>query len=86
MIEKSTPKMEELDEILNKNHPKENGIWVEKQSRDKILEIFNNDKVNSRYFIDDNGYLKIQDKSNQNEIDKKGRDNIEIAIRQFYRF
>lgn len=71
MIKKSTPKMEELDEILNKNHPKENGIWIEKQSRDKILEIFNNNKVNSRYIIDDNGYLKIEDKNNQNEIDKK---------------
>ena len=71
MIKSSTPKMEELDEILNENHPKENGIWVEKQSRDKILDIFNNDKVNSKYIIDDEGYLKIQDKNNQNETDKK---------------
>lgn len=71
MIKKSTPKMEELDEILNKNIPKRNGIWVEKQSRDKILEIFNNDKVNSKYIIDNDGYLKIQDKNNQNDIDKK---------------
>lgn len=71
MIKSSTPKMDELDEILNENHPKENGIWIEKQSRDKILEIFNNDKINSKYIIDDNGYLKIEDKNNQNEIDKK---------------
>lgn len=71
MIKKSTPKMEELDEILNKNLPRENGIWVEEQSRDKILEMFNNDKVNSKYVIDGDGYLKIQDKNSQNEIDKK---------------
>lgn len=71
MIKKSTPIMSELNEILNKNLPKEKGIWIEKHSRDKIIEIFNNDKVNSRYFIDDNGYLKIKDKNNQNEIDKK---------------
>lgn len=71
MIKSSTPKMDELDEILNENHPKENGIWVEKQSREKILEIFNNDKVYSKYIIDDEGYLKIQEKNNQNENDKK---------------
>lgn len=76
MIKKSKPKVEELDELLNKNIPKKNGIWIKEQSRDKILEIFNNYKVNSKYIIDDNGYLKIQDKNNQNDIDKK----IEKAI------
>lgn len=76
MIKNSKPKVEELDEILSKNIPKKNGIWIKEQSRDKILEIFNNDKVNSKYIIDDNGYLKIQDKNNQNDIDKK----IEKAI------
>lgn len=71
MIKKTAPKTEELDEILNKNHPKENGIWVEEQSRNKILEIFNNDMVKSKYIIDNEGYLKIEEKNNQNNIDKK---------------
>ena len=71
MIKKTAPKTEKLDEILNKNHPKENGIWVEEQSRNKILEIFNNDMVKSKYIIDNEGYLKIEEKNNQNNIDKK---------------
>ncbi len=71
MIKKSVPTMEELDTILNENLPKENGIWIEKDSRDKILNLFNNENVNSKYTIDNNGYLRIQEKNKQNDIDKK---------------
>lgn len=71
MIKNSKPTMEELDTILNENSPKENGIWIEKDSRDKFLKIFNNNKTNSKYTIDDNGYLKIHEKNTQNDIDKK---------------
>ena len=71
MIKNSKPELNELDQILNENIPRKNGIWVKEQSRDKILEIFNNENVNSKYTIDNDGYLKIQDKGNQNDIDKK---------------
>lgn len=71
MVKNSNPTMEELDTILNENSPKENGIWIEKNSRDKILEIFNNEEVNSEYIIDDEGYLKIKEKNSQNDMDKK---------------
>lgn len=71
MIKNTKPTMEELDAVLNENFPKNKGVWIEKDSRDKILKIFNNDNVNSKYIIDDEGYLKIQEKNLQNDTDKK---------------
>ena len=71
MIKKSVPTMEEIDSVLNEHLPRENGIWVENDSRDKILNLFNNKKVNSKYTIDNKGYLRIQEKNSQNDFDKK---------------
>lgn len=71
MIKNFKPNMNELDNILNQRLPKKNGIWVEEKSRDKILKLFNNKKVNSKYTIDNYGYLKIESKNNQNDNDKK---------------
>lgn len=71
MIKKSKPNINEVDNILNEKLPKKNGIWIEEKSRDKILELFNNKKVNSKYTIDNDGYLKIESKNNQNDNDKK---------------
>ena len=77
IIKAGKPTMNELDNILNKNHPKENGIWVEKNSRDKFLKIINSSsKTNSTYIINNDGFLKIENKNNQTEEDKK----IENAI------
>ena len=71
MIKKTKPSMNELDNIVEEKLPHKTGIWVEEKSRDKILEIFNNGDVNSKYLIDDDGYLKIDRKNNQNDNDKK---------------
>ena len=73
IIKKATPKYEELDEILEQNLPKDTGIWVEQNSRDKILNLFNNsEKTNSQYYIDEEGYMKILDEKNsQTDFDKK---------------
>lgn len=71
MIKNAKPSMSELDNIIDGKLPNKAGIWVEEKSRDKILEIFNNGDVNSKYLIDDDGYLKIDRKNNQNENDKK---------------
>lgn len=71
MIKNSIPKMDELENILVTNEPNENGIWVEKNSRNKLLEMLNGEKLNSKYSIDENGYLKIKEKNNQNDLDKK---------------
>lgn len=71
MIKNAKPSMSELDNIVNERLPNKAGIWVEEKSRDKILELFNNGDVNSKYLIDDDGYLKIDSKKNQNDNDKK---------------
>lgn len=83
MIKKTTPKYEELDTILEQNLPKYSGVWVEKNSRDKILKLFNNsENTNSQYYIDDNGYLKISKKNSQTASDKK-IENAIIGDKQF---
>lgn len=71
MIKNAKPSMSELDNIVDGKLPNKAGIWVEEKSRDKILEIFNNGDVNSKYSIDSDGYLKIENKNNQNDNDKK---------------
>lgn len=71
MIKKAKPSMNELDNIVEEKLPHKTGIWVEEKSRDKILEIFSNGDVNSKYSIDSDGYLKIENKNNQNDNDKK---------------
>ena len=71
MIKKTKPSMNELDNIVEEKLPHKTGIWVEEKSRDKILEIFNDGDVNSKYLIDDDGYLKIDRKNDQNDNDKK---------------
>ena len=70
MIKNSKPEKEEIKEIVEQNLPKNNGIWVEKQSRQKILELFNNSNTtNSQYYIDEEGYLKIEQKNSQTASD-----------------
>lgn len=69
MIKKDIPKKEELDEIYNNYYPNRNGIWIEKDSRSQVLDLLNNGT--SKYNIDNEGYLKINDKNTQNEADKK---------------
>lgn len=71
MIKNAKPSMSELDNIMEEKLPHKTGIWVEEKSREKILEIFNDGDVNSKYLIDDDGYLKIDRKNNQNDNDKK---------------
>ena len=74
MIKKNTPKKEEVDDIFNKYYPSKRGIWVEENSRNKFLDMVNSGT--NKYSIDSNGYLKIENKNSQSEIDKK----IEKAI------
>lgn len=70
IIKNSTPKISEVDNILEKNHPKYAGIWVYESDREKLLNMLK-ETTNSEYKIDENGYLKIVNKNNQNENDKK---------------
>lgn len=71
LIEKALPNINEIDEILNNKHPLKNGIWIEKDSRKKIIELLNNGNFfNNKYKIDDEGYLQIEQKNNSNEKDE----------------
>lgn len=58
LIKKSKPTFEESSQIYNEQYPKENGIWIEPESREKILNDLNS-MLKSKYEISDNGYLKI---------------------------
>lgn len=71
MMTKDKPEIDELQSIIDTYRPKENGIWVKENTRNKLLEILNSDKFNSKYSIDNEGYLKIEEKNKQNDLDKK---------------
>lgn len=70
MIKKMKPAYDEIDKIFEDNYPKENGVWIEKNSREKILDFLSNN-CNSNYDINENGYLEIINKSEQNDNDIK---------------
>ncbi len=69
IIKKEIPNLNDADTILQENHPDKNGIWIEKNSKQFILELINKN-TNSEYEIDSQGYLKIKDKKEQNDNDK----------------
>lgn len=70
MIKNGEPKLSEVDDILKNNHPKYAGIWIFEKDRQNVLEMLK-EITNSEYEINENGYLKIKNKNNQNENDKK---------------
>ena len=72
MVKNDLPQMQEVNQIYEDNKPDKNGIWVESDSRDKILSMFNNSGIfNNTYTIDQDGYIIIQGESNPNENDTK---------------
>lgn len=72
LILNQKPNMEDIDVIFNENHPTKNGMWINKKDRESILEYLNNtDKFYSKYSIDNDGYLKINEKVRQTDLDKK---------------
>ena len=69
LIKKSKVNLDEATEIFEQNYPNKNGIWIEKDSREKILNYLNN-VLNSTYQIDEEGYLSISN------MQKSTNDNI----------
>lgn len=69
IVKKQAPKIEEVDLILQENHPTENGVWIDEQSRSKFLELLKGN-TKSEYEINEKGYLTIKNKNEQNENDK----------------
>lgn len=72
IIKQDIPTMDEIDEIFNNNYPVKKGIWIEKDSREVILKILNdNDFFNCKYMIDKDGYIVIDEENELNENDAK---------------
>lgn len=72
MIKGTKPDFKEIDSIFNNNNPQKTGVWISKQSREKILNFLNsNEKLDSKYGIDELGYIQILEKNNQSQLDKK---------------
>lgn len=69
MIKNNKPEMQELDSIIEKYHPNFTGIYIVEKDRERFLQYLENVSL-SKYIIDSNGYLRIEDKDNQNENDK----------------
>lgn len=64
IIENKKPKESEIEEILKKA-PTETGVWISEQSRENFLNLLSKNNINN-FSIDDNGYLKIDKTSNDN--------------------
>jgi len=72
MLKGTKPTYNELDEIITANAPKDTGIWVSDNSREKVTKFLEqNSFLKSKYYIDNNGYIKVENKNNQSDIDKR---------------
>ena len=72
MVKNNLPQMQEVNQIYEDNKLQKNGIWAESDSRDKILNMFNNSGIfNNTYAVDQDGYMKVQEENNSNENDTK---------------
>ena len=77
MIKNAKPEFNELEEIFENKFPKENGIWIEENSRNSFLDLLrNNENINSEYYINEKGYLKIKNKNSQTDADNKIENSI----------
>lgn len=69
MMQNSTPEIEGLNSVKEISGT---GIWIEEGSRNKIINMFNNSKyINSKYSINDKGYLFIENENYANDVDKR---------------
>lgn len=67
-IKNGKPDFLEIDNLLEQA-PNKSGIWIEKNSRERFLNIINS-ITSLNYTIDNEGYLKQEQTSNLNELDK----------------
>lgn len=80
IIKQGKPEFSEID-ILKQKAPNKSGIWISEKSRTNFLKILDG-QTNCKYSINEEGYLEIEDKISQNEIDKKLEDLI-LTDKQF---
>lgn len=69
MIKKETPNREEINSIIQENHPTENGLWIEEGSREPFLTLLKGN-TNVEYQINEKGYLEIKHDNQPNKNDQ----------------
>ena len=70
MIKKSMPSIKEIDSIYE-NIPTLNGVYIEEESRNKVLNILNNNEIlKAEYKVNDKGYLKQNDSNKMSDTDQ----------------
>lgn len=63
MIEKNITSIKQVEKIFEKNYNYKNGIYIEKDSRKTFLEWTKTQSFKNKYFIDSEGYLKVEEES-----------------------
>ena len=75
MINGKSPNIQEIDKTYETQAPTENGIWINTNDREKIVNYLNNNsKLKAEYEVDQEGYLKItktEDLSSTDEVIRK---------------
>jgi len=69
VIKNAKPEESELEELTAKE-PSNNGIWISEQSRNKFLQLLQNNNINN-FSISDNGYLQKNESLDNSEISSK---------------
>lgn len=75
MINKEMPNLKDINKIYEEKAPTKNGIWININDREKIVNYLNNNsKLKAEYEVDQEGYLKItktEDLSSTDEVIRK---------------
>lgn len=69
ILKGTQPVENEIEELLQ-NEPKSNGIWIEKNSRNEILNLVNK-VTNNSFEIKSDGYLSLKSNINKDSINKE---------------
>lgn len=70
VLQNSMPEYNNIDNILEEAALTKTGIWIEKNSREKFINLLEN-ITESQYEVSEDGFLNVVNKEKQNEYDKK---------------
>lgn len=71
IIKNDIPSFEEIDTIYNENYPQQNGVWIDEDNRETIVNYLNNTELlNNEYSVNENGFLQVNVNKNETEMDK----------------
>ena len=69
ILKESMPEADEIDSLIDTLAPTEFGIWVSSNSRDRFMELLDNNGITD-YEIDENGYLHCDEIEQQADSEK----------------